>query len=317
MRRVGAGSVLCNIAKDTFFAPRWIFGIVRHAFCTTIKFEKINMVRLVRKRRSSARRYAKGKLLKRRRVSFKFKRSARRSPTWRKKCIAAMSDSHLSKRSVVKTDRATDVTEINYATRTLYQSIINNIEVFNAISQVTIGGLQPNKRISTVIDLKGWKIRLRVFNRFAEPLIFHYAFVTPRVEFNITSDRFFRDYNDSRDVNFGIGLTGTAMRYPLNPDKFHILFHKRMFIPRCNDPSGVLWNQGDRAQTNQREMEWYEPFNRKITFEDDLTGGFIDPSTPIIAMWWVDAPTAPANDPAVANAISFQQDVVINFSEKL
>lgn len=247
---------------------------------------------------------------------FKFKRNARK-PGWRNIALNEMGSTRTGPGTVVKTDRVSVVAETVLSSRQLYITTINNIKVFSAASELGVGGIPQSYRLGSEVDLRGWKIRVSIFNRQTqEPLIFHYAIVTPKNDDVVTALRFFRDYNLSRDVNFSTALNGTAMHYPLNPDKFSILVHKKWFVTRAN--SNDLWNTGAPSQINQKSAEFYVPFKRKITFEDDVaSGGVIGPSKSIFAIYWADAPTNPEGEASIVNAINFQHDCIAMYKQQI
>jgi len=272
--------------------------------------------RSVRRRPVKRMRSLKGKrVVKRRRSSKKV--------SFRKRALDGMSmQPSTSSNKQTKSDRITSVNQTFYADRTLYFLKINDIELFNASTQFTQpGGLQASRRISSLVDLRGWRWNMSVFNKMTMPMVLNIGIVSPKRQDVATpiGNRWFREYDSSRDNGFSTNLPGRQMcNYPINPDRYHILMHKKIRIPKCNDNAGVAWNNNGAHDSNQINRKMYIPFKRTITFEDDLDGdATIDPNVDVYAVWWVDNELAVAGDVSVNNAIEMANDIIAFFRDKI
>lgn len=246
----------------------------------------------------------------------------KRNPAWRRRAINAMALTP-TMRAACKTDRQTALETGSLSTRTLYAKLINRISVATSFGTT---GIAPNMRLRPIVNLRGWKINLGIINITPTcPLWFHYAIVTPKTEANadgFDTGNFFRGYEVSRDFGMGSGAYGSVINTaPINADRFHILFHKRWYIPKQESglPDGI-WNGGDYRSANYRIKEFYVPFKKPIAFDDDAlypSGAthHTKPETPIWAVYWVGVPMETAPAEPITNVIGFDHDVVAFFKE--
>ena len=198
---------------------------------------------------TSAKLAVKSRKLKKRTTTNK--RNKPKSPRWRTKVLDQMTVQP-NKKSLCKTDRQSPVAEQVISQRALYLDKINNVQTLvNATDDILPSGIKPNIRLRNALDVKGWKITLGLYNENDWPLFFHYAIISPiddSTEENMYLD-FFRDYDVNTDLNFSVGISGAAMNnLPINPDKYAVLLHKKIFIPRS--PGSGAWASGAWQNVN-------------------------------------------------------------------
>jgi len=252
-------------------------------------------------------RSGRGSLRRRKRVSFKKKRTMccttkrikRRKPAWKKRAIAGMSTTP-SANNVCKVFRAGGVDPTVLATRALYFTTINQVPNFDVLNSTY--GIGANMRLRNIVNLRGWRLRLSMLNLYNIPLWFNFAIIGPKgsnPDEPAVAD-FFRDYGTSRDIGFGTGLSGVTMNFnPINPDKFHILMHKRFFLPVNTDATSD-YSEGAYANTNYRYKKFWVPFKKPIAFDDDTATN--TPETEIWMAYWCDQPMTPAGASSSASA---------------
>lgn len=245
----------------------------------------------------------------------------KRNPAWRRRAINGMS---LTPKlaSLCKTDRQTDPTTGSLSTRIIYAKCINRIAPAKEFGTT---GIAQNRRLRAVINLRGWHVNLNMINlTTTNPLFFHFAIVCPKNEANadgFDTNEFFRGYEVSRDFPMSSAAHGSVLNLaPINADRFHVLMHKRWFIPK-KDPAETttIWNSGDYRSLNYRIKTMYVPFKKPIAYDDDAmypAGSiFTKPEQPIWAVYWV---TVPIEDPPIepiANSLGLSIDIVAFFKE--
>lgn len=239
----------------------------------------------------------------------------RRKPTaWKKSIKDAMSAP--SATNQCKTNRVSNVTLYTLNTKTLYGIRLNNIEVADAL--VTGKGFGQQERLRAVIDLRGWRLRLSLLNASVVPNYFHYAIVSPKSgdQIQISLQDFFRDHEASRDVNFSTALETHAFHdLYINPDKFHILSHNKIFIPKWDESTtGNGWSVGDYKNCNYKVINKYVPLKRPVTFDDDdVTQNYADKG--IFLLYWCAYPLEPAPTDAQVAAMYANMEVVTYYRE--
>jgi len=197
--------------------------------------------------------------------------------------------------------------------RTQYNVIINAVQTITSTAGITPAGFQNNARFTNVIDLRGWRIDMHLLNKAPWPVWFHYAIVSEKVDNVALTRGFFRDNDTQRDLDFTTGLSGASMHnYPINPDRFAILCHKRIFIPRATDDPSNLHTQGSLANTNYRHLRWYEPFKRSIAFEDSVHPG---PLNNIYAVYWYTDPMVDPGSPVTTGTLQMHHEVIAFFND--
>jgi hypothetical protein len=237
-------------------------------------------------------------------------KKATKKESWRNKALTEMSST--KKKNLCKTDRMTTTSTAMIHEKELNQVLINKIEPFNSATQLTPGGLKQNLRLRPMVNIRGWKINMMILNLNDWPVYFHYAIISPKAEADGSDLRidFFRDFNASRDVSFMDGLTGSAFtRLPINTDKYAVLCHKKLFVPRALEGG---WAHGSYENSNFRHIEMYQPFNRTVAFHDDSE----EPEVPIFAVYWCCDPSVDTGVNPVQDAkVKIQHDVIAYYNE--
>lgn len=241
----------------------------------------------------------------------------RRRVAWKEQVRTEMGGT-IKQMQVCKTHRVTSTNTLSLATRTLYWARINDI--YKATSISTLYGFAANNRLSNVIDLRGWKVRMDMLNLNSGALWFNWAIVmpvdgqNPAPNYGPPTQDFFRDYTASRDVSFSTALTGSVFSsYDINTDKYKVLTRKRFFIPRNDNLDDGLYNIGARKETNYVHKEFYVPFKRPILFDDDE--GDLWPTKHIFAVYWTDFPIATAGTASAPNVQYLVHDIVAYFRD--
>lgn len=234
-----------------------------------------------------------------------------RKANWREKVLDDMA-SRVSPGDQVRTDRQTGVATFTLDTRTLQSNMINLIEPFTGVpGDVTTSGLRPNRRLGTSVHISGWKIRLQLTNLVPEPMIFHYAIVQPRGSQVVSGLDFFKDYNDSRDIGFSVTTSGNTMNYPINPERFEILTHRRIELGKLASASEFNTNN----TKNYAAVEWWIPFKRDIAFMDET--GSAGPTNPIYAVYWVHSIFDVAGDLPQSLLFKVHHDCICFYKDKI
>lgn len=226
-------------------------------------------------------------------------------PKWRENVLDMMSATQ-SRVTQCQSALVVAAGTVVLSTRALYQSEITNIQR-QTITALGARMTLADKRMTASIFLKGWKFDIGILNTTQNavdlppprnPSIFNYAILQSKNQpSGVAATGFFRDFQTSRDVDFGTGISGSTMCFEaINTDKFHVLLHKRVKLGAGyeNDtPSNNAW------------IHKYVPFNRKVVYNDD--GVTTDPASdacenPIYLVYWFDDPFSNAGQPQVGNA---------------
>jgi len=235
---------------------------------------------------------------------------------WRAKTVKRMADVDKTA-TLCKYDRLTATTITNMPQGYMVYVDMTDVKGVLVTDGFTDSGIKPNRRLSNNIDMRGWKYQLHVQNKSKTPQIFHYAMVRSRRTdsqvFSFTD--FFRDYNDSRDLDFNAGLF--AQNYhnlPINPEAYDVLFHKRTNIPGIALQS-VDWLAGSAKDQNWRKLAGYVPYKKPVTYDDDNA---LPPNPrPIFMVMWTAEPFSISGSPMdkVADVLRLHADCVAVFKD--
>jgi len=136
-----------------------------------------------------------------------------------------------------------------------------------------------NDRQRQTVVVNGFSIRYMYQNVANAPMYCNIAIVNPKNANSsvLSLDGFFRDYNQSRDVNFSDLLSALELHtLPINTDRYRVLAHKRHVIPAAN-----LLATGENAGFAEKSIgasgppnfvagKMWVPLKRQIQFNDDL-----------------------------------------------
>jgi len=145
-----------------------------------------------------------------------------------------------------------------------------------------------DRRQRDVVNLRGFNICMTFRNKLNVPLMFNVCVLHDRRQAGIASalanGDFFRGNGTERAVTFDAALGGIDLYCKkLNTDRFIVLKRKKFAV------AGRLiqdYTYGDMK--NWRNLNMWIPIRRQLRFEQDRC------QTPIILVWWFDAPdTAP------------------------
>lgn len=142
-----------------------------------------------------------------------------------------------------------------------------------------------------VINLRGFKIWATIFNERDLPLYVNWAIVASknnRTSTDIAVKTFRQTGGNQRAVNFDDADVRSMERwnYPLNSDKFVILFRRRyMLDTSTNDrPTGTKY-QRNMGTGSYKTHRWYIPIKRQLRYRDSSNLSGVQP---VFLIWWVD-----------------------------
>lgn len=213
-----------------------------------------------------------------------------------------------------KTDRMSSILTSTIDSHQVYFTDLTDIKSLDTSGGFGPGGIKNNRRLGVVTDIRGWRITLDIRNRNALiPCMFNYAVVRQNEFGSITNSEFFRDYNDSKDVTFNTALSAQSLsNSPLNPDKFHILMHKRVYVPRGS--SSVDYSGPGFDNLNYRKIKVWVPFKHSHVFNDD---GGDNSARPIFLIVWCAAPMSGATVVPITQFCDYSEEVITFFKDKL
>lgn len=209
---------------------------------------------------------------------------------------------------------ATDDT-LSYGTRAIKTWDVTNIakttiDIANNLANTDLEVNKINRRQRQVVNVSGCKVSLQILNRATRPLTFNYAIIAPKNSTAIPSiDGFFRDYNQSRDVNFSTGLSNNEIHNnPISTDKFHVLMHRRYTIAGAEIPD----NYNSKGPHNWITPKSYTKMHRQVRFNDD-TGTAAEEK--VFLVFWADQLFASGGSAPVADAFSMSAKIETYFNE--
>lgn len=225
--------------------------------------------------------YRMGRKIWRRYRAYKKKR---RSSHFSKKLIGENIKSSNSKVYLVKQN--------NFAardTRTLYKTNLTTSDV---------QGDNRNQRERGVVNFRGFRICLALYNARTVPIYFNLAVVSPKNSEDVTTANFFRSSTSERGVDFANGRNSLEFHcLPLNSDKFVILRHKRYRISPQGTGTGAFTDHSGR---NYKNIDWYVPLKRQLRF--DTTADTSPINGTVWLIMWADDYDAIFSSVPVANA---------------
>jgi len=251
----------------------------------------------------------------RRTVSFKKRRYAKGGKTsTMSKRVKLMADTISA--VPTKTDRMTAVASATIDSHQVYYTDLTDIKSFDVSGGIGPNGIKNNRRLGCVSDIRGWRVTLDIRNRnVTQACIFNFAIVRQQELGVVTNSEFFRDYNDSKDVTFNTALSSQSLtNSPLNPEKFHILMHKRRWIPRATSATSNSYTVGSQQESNYRKIKMWVPFKNPYVFNDD--GGDNSPR-PIFLMVWCAEPMSVGTVTPIIQFCDYAEEVITFFRDKL
>lgn len=162
----------------------------------------------------------------------------------------------------------------NFNTRELLFSELTNInkteiDIANNLATTNLEINRINRRQRQIVFIRGFSIDQYVQNLTEVPLLMNVAVVQPINSVSVSTSGWFRDYNESRDVDFSTGLGALQIHeHPISTDKYRILLHKRYTIAPKNN-TGQAFNP--TGAKNYQRHKHYVKFNKQIRFNDDST----------------------------------------------
>lgn len=172
-----------------------------------------------------------------------------------------------------------------------------------------------NRRQRQVINIRGFLINQSFTNNVNAPMVINVAVIAPRNSNSdvASGDGFFRDFNESRDVNFSTGLSGLQLtNLPISTDKWHVLHRQKFMLgPKQVDAVGDF---NTRVPANYRIIRKYIKFNRQIRYNDD-TGTTAEQK--VFLVWWADTLQAAPGTTPTGFAYNTQTLAVTYFSESM
>lgn len=173
--------------------------------------------------------------------------------------------------------------------------------------------LAINERNRNITNIRGFRICYEIANKREKPLIFHLAVVHDKrsndATVTVTTNDFFRGWNTTRAVDFGIALGSMEMNCnPLNTERFTILKHKRIHLSVTQGATGT-YTKFVAGNANYRMGKMWVPLKRQIRYEDNAA------QSKVWLLWWCDEfDTQPAS-PIVSDAMDFNRHIITYFRE--
>lgn len=146
-------------------------------------------------------------------------------------------------------------------------------------------------------------------------MIYNFAIVAPKNSKAMSNDGFFRDYTNSRDVNFSSGLPSIMINhYPISSDQYTVLKRIKRRVRGANtDTTNVL---ASTSQFGGDIIDMDLPFfrcHRQVRFNDDTTTTC---ENPIFMIHWCDFIQAGGGDGVTEQAMFVQLDAVTCFKDQ-
>lgn len=202
-----------------------------------------------------------------------------------------------------KKDQITTSLTETWATRALVFYDLTDVkkttvDIANNLANAELEINKINRRQRQLINIRGFLVNMSFKNNGALPIMINVAIVAPRNNNSdvFSGDGFFRDYNESRDVNFSTTLSAMQLcNLPISTDKYTILFRKKLTVAANQ---GVPTAINTTSPVNTATLRKYLPFKRQIRFNDD-TGKTSE--NKVFLIWWADTfqatpGTGPQND---------------------
>lgn len=246
---------------------------------------------------------------KRKRATFKKRRVQRKrknvAPAWKRNTLKEFGDTPTKQLSTLNCYNSTG-NATNRDSNSMYfheSSLILPVDYSTGSYTPGPGGFSQQRRLTSQIDIRGMKYEFTIVNNMAEPYYFHWAIVRCKNYGDIMyNQEFFRDYGGSRDVTFSTSLADqTLNRLPINPDRYAILFHKRIFIPR-KGAQNEQFNMGEYRECNFRKVGGYAPIKQNMQYNDDE--GEQNQNRPIFTVFWFASPQGAGQSVSAAMSIA-------------
>lgn len=152
------------------------------------------------------------------------------------------------------------------------------------------GDNEINRRQRQTIHVSGFSVKGFLKNNDRTHLLVNVAILSPKNtnSSSFTGDGFFRDYNESRDINFSTGVTGFRMHtLPVSTDKFRVLAHKRIRLGASGTDGSTGVTPTNVSPANTSMFDMWVPLKRNLVFNDDI--GDECESKVFWVMWYSDA----------------------------
>jgi len=190
-----------------------------------------------------------------------------------------------------KTERMTNaVGTVN--TRTIY--FTNLLEIDQ--------GTQDNYRLRDRANVRGFKITFCIRNIADRFLILNYALISPKQAGEVTITNFFRDAGTVRDVDFTTLNSSMTFNFAgLNPDKFKVLTHRRVFL---NIPNVSAYGV-------EKTINRYFSLKRHIPYSDQSSV----PEASLFWVFWLDDKYAATGSSVVTGVATMNQKIDCFFKD--
>lgn len=188
-------------------------------------------------------------------------------------------------------------------TRTIYFTDLTDI------SKTTTAAINGRQRHQ--LTIRGIQSKWSVRNDTNKPIKMTFAILVPKNSNTISNDGFFRDYNQSRDVNFSTLVNNQQMmNLPISTDKYTVLWRiNRTVYPNNSTSAGYNSSVGKSWVDFYR----YTPIKRQVRYNDD-TG--TECENKFFFVWWTDEAFTAGGGAIVPNALVMQADHVAFYKDK-
>lgn len=189
---------------------------------------------------------------------------------------------------------------VSQDSRTLYTVDLTNIPK----------GTNINERNRHIANVRGFGVNWQIKNVVTSPMMLNIAVISRKKGYNITPTNFFRDYAQSRDVDFGTALTSNQMHtLPISTDLYSILKHKRIVI------AGQDTSATTSGIKNWHVGKVYVKLNRQIRYDDDIAPGTASAEDRVYLVYWWDHLNEPAAAGVDANSASIAMKAVTYYDD--
>lgn len=199
-----------------------------------------------------------------------------------------------------KTQLSNNIPQLQNSRELLFQELtaINKteIDIANNLAVTNLEINRINRRQRQIIFVRGFQIDQYVQNVSDSPLLYNMAVIQPINSTAVSTSGWFREYTESRDVDFSTGLGALQIHeYPISTDKYRVLLHKRYTLGPV--ASGTQFNT--TGPPNFLRLKHYVKFNKQIRFNDDSTT-FAEQR--VYLVFWADNFNAPPGAVVKVNA---------------
>lgn len=191
--------------------------------------------------------------------------------------------------------------------RTLYSNVINDIPGPNAATNggAASGLIDARERGTAYIRGISLRFYARSLDSTRGKAMMHMAILSSKNanDTTVAVDGFFRDFDNSRDINFGAAVSGISMAHnPINTDKWNVIRHHRWNLAQSNN-----FTYRDSKMHTQ-----YIKINRLFSYNDDSNS---NPEQPLHLVYWFSYYFASPSEVGVDNSFQVAWKAVVYYTD--